>query len=186
MNIDYKIGRSTDPKIKTRNDLAGLFAEREYKIGAEIGVFRGEFAEVLCQSIPNLKYYGIDPWYTGDMKNHIHIGQYEQVIKKLAPYNATIIKKFSMDAVADFDNGSLDFVYIDANHLFDFVVNDVIEWAKKVRKGGIVAGHDYELVKGCGVVPAVDGYVWSHSHHLNLTTDTEETISWWFDKKWNG
>ncbi len=48
-----------------------------------------------------------------------------------------------MDAVKDFEDNSLDFVYIDANHEYDYVKQDITEWTKKVKPGGIVAGHDY-------------------------------------------
>jgi len=48
-----------------------------------------------------------------------------------------------MDAVKDFKNESIDFVYIDGNHGFKFVTEDICEWSKKVRKGGVIAGHDY-------------------------------------------
>jgi len=52
-----------------------------------------------------------------------------------------------MDAVKMFDDGSLDFVYIDANHEWPFVTQDIFYWSKKVRSGGIVSGHDYLKVK---------------------------------------
>ena len=48
-----------------------------------------------------------------------------------------------MDAVKDFENESIDFVYIDGNHGFKFITEDIYEWSKKVRKGGIISGHDY-------------------------------------------
>lgn len=48
-----------------------------------------------------------------------------------------------MDVVKGFKEESLDFVFIDANHEFKEVACDISEWSKKVRKGGIVAGHDY-------------------------------------------
>ena len=48
-----------------------------------------------------------------------------------------------MDAVKNFKKNSLDFVYIDSNHDFEFIVNDIIEWSKIVRPSGIVSGHDY-------------------------------------------
>ena len=52
-----------------------------------------------------------------------------------------------MDAVKDFEPNSLDFVYIDGNHYFDYVVEDIIHWSKIVRPGGIVSGHDYRKDK---------------------------------------
>src|SRR5260221_412005 len=57
-----------------------------------------------------------------------------------------------MEAVEDFEDESLDFVYIDANHEFRYIAEDLCEWTKKVKKGGIVAGHDYFYTKtGSGV-----------------------------------
>jgi hypothetical protein len=52
-----------------------------------------------------------------------------------------------MDAVKDFGDDSLDAVYIDGNHTLPFVINDIIEWSKKVKIGGIVSGHDYRKSK---------------------------------------
>lgn len=66
-----------------------------------------------------------------------------------------------MDVVKEFANGELDYVYIDGNHDFQNVTNDIAEWSKKVRKGGIVSGHDYERHKGPSlihVVEVVNGY----------------------------
>ena len=52
-----------------------------------------------------------------------------------------------MDVVKQFKDGSLDFVYIDANHEFRSVIDDISEWGKKVKVGGIVSGHDFEYVE---------------------------------------
>lgn len=171
--------------IKNRADLALHFAQLGMTRGAEIGVLTGEYAKVLCNSIPHLKYYGIDPWYKGRENNRLHKGHMEQAQKKLAAFDATLINKYSLEALTDFEDSSLDFVYIDGNHHFDFVVNDIIEWTKKVKKGGIVAGHDYGEGITCGVIPAVNGFVRSHFLNLNLTTDPSEALSWWFVKRWN-
>ncbi len=52
-----------------------------------------------------------------------------------------------MDAIHDFENESLDFVYIDGHHGFKFVAEDIWGWSHKVKKGGIICGHDYEYGK---------------------------------------
>jgi predicted O-methyltransferase YrrM len=49
-----------------------------------------------------------------------------------------------MDAVQDFQDKDLDFVYIDGAHDFKSVADDICEWERKVRPGGIVFGHDYK------------------------------------------
>lgn len=52
--------------------------------------------------------------------------------------------KDSVAAANDFSDGSLDFVYIDANHSYQFVKRDIDAWCPKVRKGGIIGGHDFD------------------------------------------
>jgi predicted O-methyltransferase YrrM len=75
----------------------------------------------------------------------------------------------SMDAVDDIPDNSLDFVFIDANHAFDYVMLDLIYWTKKVRPGGIVSGDDYFHFKKAGVVEAVDAYTKAHGITFELT-----------------
>jgi predicted O-methyltransferase YrrM len=133
----------------SRLDFPPLFKELGFTTGAEIGVLRGDFSEILCQSNPNLKLYSIDAWTFYPTHNNFrkqrHLDQaYEMTKKRLSAYpNNTIIKKWSMDAVIDFPDESLDFVFIDANHEFRYITDDIAEWSKKVKKGGIVSGHDY-------------------------------------------
>jgi len=74
----------------------------------------------------------------------------------------TLIKKMSMDAVKEFAPKSIDIVFIDANHNYEYVLDDIREWSKIVRTGGIVSGHDYFRSKKdiCpGVKRAVNEYV---------------------------
>ena len=183
-NYGKLIGQMSNPTIKTRIDLAKHFEQLGFKVGAEIGVAEGTYALELCKAIPGLKYYGVDTWPVGG--RHLIRARYKLAKNTLAPYDATLIRKTSMEAVKDFEKASLDFVYIDATHYFDDVVKDIIEWTKKVKKGGIVSGHDYRAAGGvCGVIDAVNGFVHAHSYSLNLTTDSSETISWWFNKRWN-
>ena len=106
---------------------------------------------------------------------------YEATKKRLASFNYEIIRKFSMDAVKDFADNSLDFVFIDGNHSFQYVVNDIAEWSKKVKVGGIISGHDYwrssntkrlyaenlnplERIKLCQVPDAIIG--WTNANQI--------------------
>jgi hypothetical protein len=52
----------------------------------------------------------------------------------------------------------IDFVYIDGNHSFKATIHDIVNWGKKVKRGGIIAGHDYDK-KYKGVRNAVNAYV---------------------------
>ena len=151
-----------------RDDLPEFFVEMGYKVGAEIGTRQGLYAEVICKA--GLKLYCVDPWLdypdysTGRPEWQSQLNsQYEETKKRLAPYNVNYIRKLSMDALNDIADESLDFVYIDGNHDFVYVINDIHEWSKKVKKGGCISGHDYFYHRGHGfekikVKEAVDSY----------------------------
>jgi hypothetical protein len=153
-NLDFKKMRVPIeiPNVG-RDDMAKMFGEFGFTKGAEIGVEQGVFSEVLCKSIPNLKLWSIDSWkaYRG-YRDHVSQekldGFYEITKERLKSYNVELVRKFSMDAVKDFKDGSLDFVYIDGNHSFIHVAQDLDAWSKKVRDGGIIAGHDFVKFKG--------------------------------------
>lgn len=161
--------------MKNRIELAEYFKEMDFKVGAEVGVWDGRYAEILCQKNPGVKLYAIDSWqpYEG-YRDHKHKNRiasaYELAKERLAPFNVTVIKKFSMDAVADFEDGFFDFVFIDGNHYYDWVRDDIREWTKKVRIGGIVSGHDYYQTPSgnVGVITAVDEYVKEHGYNLQI------------------
>jgi len=156
-----------------RNDLAQLFAELGFKRGAEIGVAEGNYSEVLLKANPECELLLVDPWhaYSGNPQgksDQKHSFAWNETKRKITPYsNARMIEQMSMDAVRTVSENRLDFVYIDGNHSFDFVMQDLIEWSKRVRSGGIVSGDDYyELDQkrwiGGGVVDAVQAYVKAH------------------------
>lgn len=137
-----------------RDNLAELFAELGFTTGVEIGVDRGAFSEVLCTKNPKLHLYSVDPYSplayepnkSGVNENQEFFDNiYNEASKRLAKYNCTIIRKTSMDALADFPDNSLDFVYIDGNHDFVNFTNDLHHWLKKIKPGGIMSGHDYCL-----------------------------------------
>jgi hypothetical protein len=163
-----------------RNHLAQLFGEVGFNRGAEIGVRRGRFSEIMCKCNPNLFLYCIDPWspienkYNAERQKQI----YEFAAEKLAKYNTKIIKKTSMDALADIENNELDFVFIDGNHDFDYVMMDIILWADKVKSGGIIAVHDFYNGE-VGVVKAVEAYTHSHSIRPWFVTKEHTPTAYW-------
>ncbi len=117
-----------------------------FKVGAEIGVKEGEFSEVICRA--GLKLFGIDPYimyddYIEPETQELLNKAMEKTAERLKGFDFVLIKKTSMGAVSDFRDESLDFVYIDGNHSFKFVTEDIFEWSKKVKPGGVIAGHDY-------------------------------------------
>lgn len=155
-----------------RTHLARLFAALGYKVGAEIGVWRGDFSLALWKANKKATIYSIDPWAMYDEypeKNAPEVMDeaFRLAQRRLTKTSCIIIRAFSMDAVKTFRDGELDFVYIDGNHTFEYVTNDIAEWSKKVRIGGIVSGHDYARYKNkgrsCHVKSVVAAWAYSHS-----------------------
>jgi predicted O-methyltransferase YrrM len=157
-----------------RIELAALFSDLGYKVGAEIGVERGFYSLELLRNNPGLRLYCVDYWtaYQG-YREHVTQdkldGLYADAAQRLEPYEAVLMRgKPSVERAKEFKDGSLDFVYIDANHDLPNVIADIAAWEPKVRVGGIVAGHDYCSRKGKGyslhVIEAVNA--WTQSYRI--------------------
>lgn len=153
-NIDFKKKNPRGEKYTEipnvgRNELAKICRELGFKKGVEVGVERGRFSEVLIKENPQMELYGVDLYKKydgyGDFKlDSTFRNLYKEGHGRLDKYpNYHFIRKYSMDAVKDFEDNSLDFVYIDANHKFASVVEDIHYWQKKIRPGGIICGHDF-------------------------------------------
>ncbi len=142
----------------TRSELPEFFKQLGFKVGVEIGVSWGRNLEDYCKA--GLTMSGVDPWSNYEDHQYRPIASlsskynkkiedvYKLAVRRLSKYpNCTLIRKTSMEALADFPKRSLDFIYIDANHLFGYVAMDLMKWADKVKRGGMIAGHDYYSTK---------------------------------------
>lgn len=185
------IGRPAEIPNAYREDLPDFFKELGFKTGVEIGVYTGQFTERFAKA--GLQVYGVDPWMVYDdfsfgKSQRRENRHYESAKERLTDYpNCTLIRKTSMDAVKDFENGSIDFVYIDGNHTFKYIAEDICEWTKKVRQGGIISGHDYFSAKGnyVHVRYVVDAYVaafnlnfWVMGHRRSPERDKWRSWMW--------
>lgn len=158
-------------------------------VGVEIGVDRGKSTRGLIENCPNImKIYAIDPWrsYNASLKTVIKQNMdnnYEAAKEYLKEYTDSgvieIIRKPSIDAIPQFEDESLDFVYIDGDHSFVGAYSDLCEWYKKVKKGGIASGHDFRPHKDVEVRRAV--YQFAEENNYKVTVE-EDGWSWWFVK----
>lgn len=150
-------------------------------IGVEIGSYQGESTEIFLKSGVFKTLYCIDPW-KGDYDPLDVASNTKTIIKAEKKFDEkfkdnNIIKKvkaLSSDAVTNFEDESLDFLYIDGNHQFEAVKEDLKNYVPKVKKGGIVAGHDYV---GAFVPKAVDEFFGKKPEYLYQDT------SWLYIKK---
>lgn len=177
----------------SRHELAHAFRELGFTKGAEIGVWKGHYSEALCQANPGLRLICVDPWSPQpgylEQKNHVEAMNraHAEASHRLAPFPCIIVRETSLDAVRGFEDASLDFVYIDANHRYGPVLQDIAAWAPKVRAGGIVAGHDFIMrpQKNIEVEQAVRDYTSTHeiAPWFVLQSKADETPSWCWVKR---
>ncbi len=169
--------------------LVNLLRDRPHAVGAEIGVYRGDTTRKLLEGLPELKrLYCVDPWEAYlDLYDSLNERWHEQstfdeahceFLRRVGPYapRVWIVRAFSDEAAALVEPESLDFVFIDGNHSYEYMRQDIALWTAKVRPGGIVAGHDYRRRPDWGVIQAVSeafaGRVNAAAHYV-----------WWVEKE---
>lgn len=171
--------------------LTKLFKELNFTLGAEIGVERGRFSKIICQVNPQLKLYVIDCWQTYEgYRDHVSQERldefYIETRTRLKPFNCQLIRDWSANAVKRFADESLDFVFIDASHEYEHVKEDIRDWSKKVKVGGLVSGHDYiDELRGItyGVKLAVNEWVKENSISPLFVFDKDSCPTWFYVKK---
>jgi hypothetical protein len=140
--------------------------------GAEVGVLRGATALQVLRKCPRATHIMVDPWESpsADSRYRQSFGKtqqlpqekfdqmYEQLLEKVRKYGerAKVWRARSKDAAEKVEAHSLDYVFIDAEHTYEAVRDDIIAWLPKVKQGGWIGGHDYDNPGFEGVKEAVD------------------------------
>ena len=138
-------------KREKKNGLEELIAKTKGGVMVEVGSAYGESAEIFSKHFD--KVYCIDVWQgiTADREAH-----FDEVVSRTS--NVVKMKGNSTQFLDKFADESLDFVYIDANHSYEYVKSDIENWKKKIKKGGFIGGHDFSY-KFLGTIQAV------HEHY---------------------
>lgn len=157
-------------------------------IVAEVGVSSGEHALYIKKISRPTKLYLIDPWVGA---NNPHFN--EQPMQLIAEGNVKILdksefnfethtdevvamKEYSVDASKKFPNEFFDYVYIDANHSYESVKEDIEHWYPKIKVGGYITGHDYRgggrsrRSARYGIVQAVTEFINNNNLELAFTS----------------
>lgn len=139
--------------------------------GVEIGVYQGELSENILRLHPRLRLFMVDPWslnaYDGKGDESATAPYREKYTKEAeSNYSKTVerTKEFesrimimrctSLQAVLKFTDGMFDFVFLDGDHSYDAMCDDIASWHRLVKPGGWISGHDYCIFEG--VTKAVD------------------------------
>jgi predicted O-methyltransferase YrrM len=129
----------------------------------EVGSLAGRSSCALCYFAKDKDVYCVDTWDVQHVKdkNLIKIFGETDVLgifkknMKANGYNPHIMKMESVQASNNFADESVDMVFIDADHVYESVKEDIVAWWPKVKKGGLICGHDYNGQEK-GVIKAVD------------------------------
>ncbi len=144
----------------------------------EVGSYEGQSAAFLAVEILNsgkqIKFDCIDTW-----TNHNDVRDsdetYNMFLNNMKPVEGVYnpIRMDSIEASKLYEDNSIDFVYIDADHSYEAVKNDINAWLPKVKPNGILAGHDYPMLS---VREAVHETLGEKNISVNM-------CSWRFTKK---
>jgi predicted O-methyltransferase YrrM len=147
--------------------LTDLVRRNNLKKGAEIGIGKGLNAMHFLKMCPQVHMIEVGIWpadyrSSDDGPAYGHKQQEKNRIRALSRLSVhhervTTMLMESTEAARFIPDGSLDFVFIDADHSYEGCKADIIAWAPKVRRGGFVTGHDY-YERYPGVIRAVDEF----------------------------
>ena len=134
-------------------------------IFVEVGTWKGRSAIYMAEKIKgsqkNIKFYTIDIFeYEGEYENFKTDSDsfYEEVLQNIEPVKEfiNVLKGCSLDVCNQFEDESIDFLFLDGDHSYEGVKNELELWFPKVKIGGIISGHDYS--QPCGVKQAVNEF----------------------------
>jgi hypothetical protein len=176
-------------QIKHRSELHLLLNDPKTAKIAEVGVAEGRFSlEILNWGIDHL--YLVDIWETknffGDAASpqSWHDSNYNEAKERVSNFSnkVTFLKGLSSNMAKDIEEDSLDMVYLDACHTYEAVLEDLEVYLPKLKKGGIMAGHDF-LNPTYGVNKAVYEFAEKNNYEINTIPEhSPENASFWFVK----
>lgn len=138
-------------KLLFKNAISDRLCHHSTEIihGVEIGVLDGETSAFFLNNFTNLMLYGIDPIIPDSMEASL-IGSYDRIMELTNPHadRYQFIKNYSFMVSDNFEDNSLDFVFIDGDHTYEAVKIDFEMYFKKVRHGGLIFLHDSRMNRG--------------------------------------
>lgn len=118
-------------------------------LGVEIGVLNGETSGFFLSLHNRIKLIGIDPLIPDSMEQSL-IGSYSTIASNTERYGArfTFVHDYSYNYCNNFDNESIDFLFIDGDHTYSAVKKDYEDYFPKVKTNGYIFFHDSRMYRG--------------------------------------
>ena len=183
MNSIFKISSHINPMPRPSIEIVKQTMKKDI-IVVEIGTFSGFNALAILNNLPVKKMYIIDPYenYTDNEEFHVNgdkiLTEAKQRLKKHID-KIVFIRKYSEDAMGDIENA--DYIYIDGNHDYEFVKKDLELYYKKLKPGGILAGHDFDA-GSTGVCKATIEFAEKNKLKLHAKVFSLDNNDWWLIK----
>jgi hypothetical protein len=155
-------------------------------IGAELGVFKGAFSPVLFERARPRRLHLVDPWYlltaewTWGAGDPSTVRALRRILKRWQPQieDGSVVVNVGDDrhVLASFDDGYLDWAYVDSSHAYGHTVDELRLLDRKVRPGGVIAGDDWQPDpdhRHHGVYRAVLEFTQTHPYEVLYTSDVD-------------
>jgi hypothetical protein len=142
---------------------------------AEIGVANGDFsAKILDMNAPSSLHL-IDVWNSDRYSKKLFESVKSRFVTEIKAGTVEIHKALSTEAVQLFPDNYFDWIYLDTDHSYETTREELLEYAPKVKKEGVIAGHDYSMGNWTtayryGVVEAVHEFCVKHDWELIYLT----------------
>lgn len=168
MNKQIEQYMGTDIWFNYQNFYRYVSQRRDWNTFVEVGVWKGHsisFLASLLRDREDVKIYAVDLFEdTYKWEDEPELRKQVEFVYDI--YNAVLdqsktremitdMKGLSWEMAENFEEESVDFVFIDADHEYDSVKKDIEAWLPKIRKGGVISGHDY-AAHASGVISAVN------------------------------
>lgn len=140
----------------------------------EIGVATGDSTELFATYNPDIEITVLDPWSWASPETGLTPeGTYQFFMERTKNYNITVIRDRSFTVADTFKSNQFDAVYIDADHSYDAVKQDIGLYRDKAPW---IGGHDYALPRFGGCIRAVDEFAESIDRKVQTFKDTSWLI----------
>lgn len=170
-------------EIKYRRDLYKLLPKKPRV--AEIGCAEGFFSADMCawglSELIMVDLWEPHPEFPGDAGNPKawHDRNYAAAMERVKSYPVRVLRGPSVGMSGLVMDGTLDLVYLDACHSYDCVTADLEAWLPKLKKGGVMAGHDF-INEDYGVFRAVGDFCGGRRKINVIKEDKDEDAGFWF------